>query len=302
MNERKVTKKFWYNAGMEPFPGPGWEALTGELIRRPGTVIVIGEVDSGKSTLVRYLCHRLVNADIEVSIVDSDIGQSSLGLPGTISMKVFRRPEDVGRFKFKKMFFIGTTNPARKISSVVAGTKLMVDLCRKASGVIIVDTTGLVAGGVGRALKVRKIHVVVPDHVIALQRKDELEHILGALSDVRIHRLEVSEKTRTRSRAERIRYREEKFDAYFRHPLSEFLLRGDKVIFLQDDKPFSLEDERTSEGTLVGLNRGRNTVAVGAITRSWSRTIAVAAPVRSIGKVDRVLFGEIVYDLKKRPM
>ncbi len=270
----------------------------GELIVLPGTVIVIGGVDSGKSTLVKYLVRKLVYGNRKVSLVDSDIGQSSLGLPGTISMKVFRGPKGLGRFRFQKMFFVGVTNPARKIASVVTGTKRMVELCRKASRTVLVDTTGLVAGGVGSVLKVRKIQAVAPDHVIALQRNDELEHILGVMSGVRIHRLEVSEKARIRSRAERVRYRRAKFDAYFRQPLSPFLLRSDKVIFLRGDRPFYPEEQIVPEGLLVGLNRGRNTVAVGAVTRAYPRAVTLLAPVMSLQKVDRILFGEIVYDLK----
>ncbi len=283
---------------MEPVPGPGWETLVGELIGLPGTVIVIGGVDSGKSTLVKYLVRKLVCGNRKVSLVDSDIGQSSLGLPGTISMKVFRGPKDLLRFRFQIMFFVGVTNPARKIASVVAATKRMVELGRKASRTILVDTTGLIAGGVGRALKVRKIQAVAPDHVIALQRNDELEHILGVMSGVRIHRLPVSEKARTRSRAERIRYRQAKFDAYFRQPLSAFLLRSDNVIFLRGDRPFSPEEKIVPEGSLVGLNRGGNTVAVGAVTGAYPRAVTLLAPLRSLQKVDRILFGEIVYDLQ----
>jgi len=282
---------------MEPVPEPGWEALVRELIGLPGTVIVIGGVDSGKSTLVKYLVRRLVCENEKVSLVDSDIGQSSLGLPGTISMKVFRSPKGLGRFSFQKMFFVGVTNPVRRIASVVTGTKRMVELCRKASGTVLVDTTGLVTGGVGRVLKVRKIQAVAPGHVIALQRNDELEHILGVLSGVRIHRLAVSEKARARSRAERVRYRQAKFDAYFRQPLSAFLLRGNKVIFLRGDRPFSPEEESVHGGSLVGLNHGGNTLAVGAVTRAYPLAVAILAPVRSIGKVDRILFGEIVYDM-----
>ncbi|MGE5300629.1 MAG: Clp1/GlmU family protein [Acidobacteriota bacterium] len=283
---------------MEPVPEPGWEALVGELISIPGTVIVIGGVDSGKSTLVKYLVRRLVYEKGKVSLVDSDIGQSSLGLPGTISMKVFRGPKGLGRFSFQKMFFVGVTNPARRIASVATGTKRMVELCRKASATVLVDTTGLVTGGVGRVLKIRKIQAVAPEHVIALQRNDELEHILGVLSGITIHRLEVSEKARTRSRAERVRYRQAKFDAYFRQRLSPFLLRSDKVIFLRGDRPFSPEEEIVPEGSLVGLNHGGNTLAVGAVTRAYPRAVALLAPVRSLQKVDRILFGEIVYDLK----
>ncbi|MDA8106502.1 MAG: hypothetical protein M0Z71_14120 [Nitrospiraceae bacterium] len=97
---------------------------------------------------------------------------------------------------------------------------------------------------------------------------------------------------------ERVRYRQAKFDAYFRRRLSAFLLRADKVMFLRGDRPFSPEEEIVSEGSLVGLNQGRNTLAVGAVAGAYPRAVALLAPLRSLQKVDRILFGEIVYDLK----
>ena len=68
---------------------PDWEVLLHKLLQNKGTALIIGATDSGKSTLAKYLVQKLVSQNINVCLIDSDVGQSSLGLPGTICMKVF---------------------------------------------------------------------------------------------------------------------------------------------------------------------------------------------------------------------
>ncbi len=92
-------------------PEPEWQDILNLLISQKGVALIMGETDSGKSALARYLVKRLLAMGITVSLVDSDIGQSSLGLPGTISMKVFRDDRDFKRFLFEKMSFCGDRQP-----------------------------------------------------------------------------------------------------------------------------------------------------------------------------------------------
>src|SRR4030043_1280111 len=100
---------------MEILPELEWEGLLEKLKQQRGTAILIGATDSGKSTLTKYLVEKLIRENINVSVVDADIGQSTLGLPGTISMKVFSHEKDIEQYTFERMFFVGTTNPAKKI-------------------------------------------------------------------------------------------------------------------------------------------------------------------------------------------
>ncbi len=163
---------------MEIIPESEWDGLYGELIRHKGTAIIIGATDSGKSTLAKYLLQRLISSNIKVCLIDSDVGQSSLGLPGTVSMKLFCNQKDMEDFTFEKMSFMGTVNPAKKIPFIINTTKRIVDMCRISSDITLIDTSGLVVGETGKALKISKIRSVKPEHIIAVQRYDELEHSL----------------------------------------------------------------------------------------------------------------------------
>ncbi|WP_333652110.1 Clp1/GlmU family protein [Dissulfurispira sp.] len=284
---------------MDIVPEPQWERLLEKLIRHMGTSMLIGATDSGKSTLAKYLIKRLVSENIKVSLVDSDVGQSSLGLPGAISMKIFCGQKDVEDFRFERMIFIGSSNPAAKFHLMIHGTKRMVEISKKRSEVVIIDTTGLISGGLGKALKIGKIKAVKPDHIIAVQRDDELEHILNLIENVSIHRIAASRMAKVRSREYRIRYRKKKFADYFaKTKISEFSLNTRDAEFFYNNKPFGLKDRDFEEGTIIGLNHNEDTMALGIITEIADNSITFRSPIRSLKGINRVVFGNITMELE----
>lgn len=280
---------------MEIIPEQQWEELIEDLIKHKGAALLLGATDSGKSTLARFLIKRLLSENIKVSLIDSDIGQSSLGLPGTISMKTFRDLKDFEDFRFEKMFFIGSCNPASKIHLMIETTKRMVNICRKSSSeIILIDTTGLISGGLGKALKIGKIRAVNPEHIIAVQRDYELNHILDLIEGIRIHRIKASRSAKVRSREYRIRYRKKRLDAYFnKTKISEFLITENNAAFFYNNKPFSLKEKDFKKGTLIGLNHNYETLALGLITEITDRAIIFKSPTKSLKGVNRVVFGDI---------
>lgn len=279
---------------MEILPGPEWEGLLGELKKQKCTALFIGATDSGKSSLVKYLVKRLVQETIKVSIVDSDVGQSTLGLPGTISMKVFSNDKDIENFRFEKMFFVGSINPAKKISPTIEGSKRMVDVCREKSEITFVDTTGLVSGEIGRALKIGKIKAIKPEHIIAIQRHDELEHILKLIENINIHRIRASVMAKCRDREDRMKYREKKFLDYFNEKrVSEFLLHQHDVGFFYNGKSFSLKHGDFKDGTIIGLNHNDDTLALGVIVEITAHSIIFKSPIKSLRGINRVVFSDI---------
>jgi polynucleotide 5'-kinase involved in rRNA processing len=58
----------------------------------PGTVLIGGGKDTGKSTLARWLINKLLDAHPEVMLVDLDCGQTEFGPPGIISVTTLRSP------------------------------------------------------------------------------------------------------------------------------------------------------------------------------------------------------------------
>lgn len=280
---------------MEIIPEPQWKGLIEALVKHKGTALLLGATDSGKSTLAKYLIKRLVSENIRVSIVDSDVGQSSIGLPGTISMKVFCNQRDVENFRFDRMSFIGTANPAKNLSVMINETKRLVDICREKSEITLIDTTGLIAGELGKALKIRKVRAVKPVHIIAVQRDDELEHILSLIESIRIHRVRASRMAKCRSRAYRIRYRKTKLNEYFtKTALSEFLVSTHDAVLFYHGKTFSPKDKDFPENTVVGLNHNDDTMALGLIAETSQNSIVFKSPIISLKGINRLVFGDMV--------
>ena len=178
--------------------------------------LVIGAGDTGKSTLVAALAGALAAAGHAVGVVDADLGQSDVGPPTTVGLGRVRSPvERLDQAELVALEFLGVTSPARCMQETAAAAARLVDRAL-ADGCdrVLVDTSGLVEGDFGRALKRIKIDRVRPDLLVALQRTDECEPILrrydGAIRIVRLPAMA----TIRRSPAERRRRRRQALDAH----------------------------------------------------------------------------------------
>lgn len=201
-----------------------WMQVCEALASDSGIAMVIGASDSGKTTWVGAAARQLVQAGkFPVAIVDADIGQSTIGPPTTIAL-AFLQENLIPDFRIDhlpchSLFFVGSVSPPGHLLQILVGTKRLVDTAvRSGAGSVLVDTTGLIDQGLGFQLKLRKIELLGPRHLVALQRGNELEPLLAVVagrSGFKIHRLEVPPSARARAPAERTRYRSDRFAAYF---------------------------------------------------------------------------------------
>ena len=271
-----------------------WENLSDLLITEKGTAILIGATDSGKTSLIKYLLLSSLSKNITTSLVDADVGQSFLGLPGTVCMKVFHNLSDLDNPFFEKMVFIGTLNPAKKNQAIVEAARIMNEFCRRESELTFVDTSGLIAGEAAKALKMGKVRAIKPSHIIAIQHKDEAEHILNMIDDIHITRLKVSKMARVRNRDERVRYRKRKFDEYFSEKrLSEFIIYNKEAGFYHNGRLFKPKISDFPPLTIIGLNHNEMTFALGFITELQEDSVTFMSPVQSIKNINRVVFGDM---------
>jgi polynucleotide 5'-hydroxyl-kinase GRC3/NOL9 len=195
--------------------------LDGEDLK--GTILVLGASDTGKSTLARYLYQEMARRGLRPAYLDSDMGQSTLGLPTTLNMALAQVAGDEGFPPGgpRASFFVGAITPRGHMLPTLVGSKrLQEKALALGAEAIVVDTNGLVdrAEG-GKALKEWKIELLAPALVIALQRLSELEPILWPLrreERLRVLEFRVSPRARERNRERRIAHRRECLAAYFR--------------------------------------------------------------------------------------
>ncbi len=198
---------------------PSW-ATAADRAREARVTVVIGETDTGKTSFTAYLAATLLEAGLSVGVVDADLGQSAIGPPTTVGLGRLRLPfARLADAEVVGLYFVGATSPQGHLLPTVLGTRLMVDKARRLGfDRVLVDTSGLVQGEVGRVLKQHKIDLVDPDLVLCLQRQGECEHILRpyhAGPRPAILRLASSGATRRRSPEERRQHRERSLQAYF---------------------------------------------------------------------------------------
>ena len=199
---------------------PEWDEAVERLAEDPGTVLVLGASDTGKSTFVRLLLQRL-GARTGVGLVDTDVGQSTLGPPGCVALARLsprRKTVELSRVQPEAMAFARTLSPG----SDPLGFFLAVQrIARRAAGFrlrhLVVDTTGFIQGDLAVELKLAKVEWFRPRWIVALQRGGELEPVLSRLpeGEARTVRLPVPRQVKRRSRELRRAYREERWSAYF---------------------------------------------------------------------------------------
>lgn len=194
-----------------------WDGFVSEVIeRKPRVMLVMGDVDVGKTFFTTYLANTLLKHGLRAGAVDSDVGQADIGPPTTMGIGIFEKPVALlYEVPLANAYFVGSMSPSGHMLEFVVGMKWLVDHGLKKSDLVIVNTPGWVSGGPGRSLQLYTIELINPDIVVALQRKGELEHLLASVSPSKVRRLPVSAKVRPRSPSERAALRAMLIGKYF---------------------------------------------------------------------------------------
>ena len=158
---------------------------TNDVIARAamaGSVFLIGGMDTGKSTLAGAIAREALRRGRSVALVDADIGNSTIGPPACVGLKVIRSEDDlVNRATADRLHFVGGISPDRLVLQHVIATTALAQAGAEAADLVIVDTTGTISGVIGQTLKYHKVELIRPDLVLALQRGGELEPVIGML-------------------------------------------------------------------------------------------------------------------------
>ena len=231
--------------------------------------MLIGALDTGKTTFGVELAGRAVAAGISCAIVDADIVQSSVGPPTTVGLKLVTPDVDMTRAGLRSadgLGFVGTLIPKGHLLPLISSTARLVRRAAESGAhLIIVDTTSLVSGIYGQTLKFFKMDLVSPDFVVAFERGGELEPVVGLaqrFTPAEVVELEVDPDVRVRSVDERMTFREEQFAAYFADGVSRWRVKP--TVFMPTLPPEF--DLALLDSLLVGMEDGKGAcVGIGVL-------------------------------------
>src|SRR4030042_247566 len=290
---------------MEIIAPKEWVALLDVLKEEKGIIILLGATDTGKSTLAKFLILNFCQRGLKVALVDADIGQSTLGPPAAIGLAVFKSdPDWEVVLSPPEIFFVGSTTPEGHFPLHLKGVKRMVDKAISyGTELILVDTTGFVSGEAGKELKWRKIDLLSPRFILALQKSNEIEPILESYERnplYKIYRLPLSEQVKPRSMEEQRMSKANKFRDYFKDSviqelaIEEIQIEGEVLDPNGDILPFDWA-LRINE-LLIGLKDSNDeTLALGIIKNYFDekKMVRVSTPLRETQRVKTIQLSSI---------
>lgn len=158
-----------------------YEALARE-IAGTNVAMLIGGLDTGKTTIALEAVGIALSEGRTPVLVDADVGNSTVGPPGCVGMKVFSSEADLASVdEPDALQFVGAITPSRLVLQHVVATAVMVDRAKALGDVIIIDTTAVASGVAGETLKYHKTELCRPEKILALQRGEEMEPVVGML-------------------------------------------------------------------------------------------------------------------------
>jgi polynucleotide 5'-hydroxyl-kinase GRC3/NOL9 len=236
------------------------EQLVDRAARHARTVLFIGGLDAGKSTLARATAAFALRLGRTVAYLDADVAQKTVGPPATVGMKHIREPDDLTLERMAvadALGFVGSTSPQDHLVPLVGALQRLRDRARGAGAdLIVVDTGGEVSGIRGQLVKYYKVDMLEPDLVVGLKRGQELDPIFGIVDrffGIETIAAPIHPSVAPTSVEERMEQRERMMTRYFDSaPLQRFRVRP--TVFMPTLPPlFELE---TLDRLLVGLSDG----------------------------------------------
>jgi polynucleotide 5'-kinase involved in rRNA processing len=236
----------------------------GEVVQRVvasgGVVMLVGGLDSGKSTLAKTIAGAGLLEGRTVGYVDSDLGQKTVGPPAAVSLRMLRTGLDLEPESLSKpdgVSFVGSTSPQGQLLPLTVGVaRLLGRAMEEEADLVVLDTSGLVSGVYGQILKYHKVEMVQPDVVIGLQRGEELEPILGIIQRFfacDVVALPVHPDIQPTSVEERAERREAAFREYFAGTLQRWRIKP--TVFMPALP--ALFEQSQLDRLLVGLSDGK---------------------------------------------
>jgi polynucleotide 5'-hydroxyl-kinase GRC3/NOL9 len=255
---------------------PSWRDAAETLRHSRGFVVILGDVDSGKSTLCTYLANTCIDHNVRTSIIDGDVGQAEIGPPTTTSSSsVSKHIFSLQELRPERSYFIGDISPSLVPDKLVQSIARLKDELSTRSEITILNTDGWVRDeAVGHKLQL--LNSLRPDLVLGLRLDNELDPILE-LQQYPTLRLKASSHARTRTREERKKAREEGYRRFLQNPKHlDLRLNTIKLRTFNAPKQQRIDQASTHKGNLAGLlDEEGILLSIGRIVRIGNGTVRI---------------------------
>jgi len=308
------------NACLEEVDGstipPSWEKASKEITLhgKPMTVMVIGGIDSGKTSFCVYLANGALKKKRKVAVVDADLGQSDIGPPSTIGFSRITAPvKDLFDVEAEKAYFVGLTSPERATDKVLEGLTTIKSRASETDvNFLIVNTDGWVEGEDAVKYKVQMAEIIDPDVVVGIQQGEELAPILTAFKGTKIFVAASPTAIRGRSREKRKILRELSYKKYLRKAkVQSFPLSWVNIEGVNDEQIKNIEDafgkkvkilkKGEEEGLLTSLQDAEgNFLGIGVLFGIDYERRAIKVYTSVSGNISTISIGQMKLDKKGR--
>jgi polynucleotide 5'-hydroxyl-kinase GRC3/NOL9 len=251
---------------------PSWLQASEKILSRkePTTVLIIGEVDCGKTGFCTFLANVSLGKKSKIAIIDGDVGQSDIGPPGSVSLSFFNEPVvDLFKLRSEDLKFIGATSPSGRTYAVldVLGV-LKQKALEQSADIIIINTDGWVEGEKAVKYKIDLVEKVAPDIVVAVQCENDLQQIQNALQNYPVLVIQSPQPIRKRDQETRKLLRESAYKKYLKEmkvrsfPLSWVIMEGDLRFNCNKDSPLRKQIEILLEKEVLFCQEGLNYIII----------------------------------------
>lgn len=189
--------------------------------RKIKKVIIIGPVESGKTTLTAFIANYMMERGSKVCVIEGDVGQEDLAVPGTLSLALpLRKFLWLRELKCERIRFVGCISPSHvqcQLHVLTALRELIEEAENLKCDTIVVNTDGWVSSKQALDFKVSIIRWLRPTHVVTLSNDiyDIMRAVLGHNFFTAVLKARAPMKVKERSREERRRLRIEAYRKYF---------------------------------------------------------------------------------------
>ena len=268
------------------------------ITNKPVVVLLLGKIDSGKSSYCTYLVNKLVNRKCRVALLDGDLGQSDIGPSGTVGYAIISKPlTELYNLKLQNAVFMGVASPIMAINKIVEGLAAMkAEILQRQVDFVVVNTDGWIEGDIAVSYKTQLIKELKPDVIVGVQVEDELRSLIANLDDITTIMVEPSSSLNPRTAEKRKSLREMTYGRYLKnaklrnYPISHMTIEPRKAL------PKIQEPEK---GLLVGLyGSGSRFLGIGVLREINHVRKALKVQTSVSARPKRLVFGKVLLNEK----